>query len=142
MPPLSLATTVTVAVPLALGAVVYVNVPVGEIAGAPPTANRLRLLTLARKLTVWPASFGGPTDSSSRAVVSVGLPKLVQVAPLSVENCQTPLVLLTLVTAMPRGAMAGAYAGSLPSEIDVVPRKVGRSVPVLVLSSSLIAGMT
>ena len=50
--------TVTVATPtVPFG--VYVSVPVGEIAGA--AENSAALLLLTPKLTVWPASFAGPT---------------------------------------------------------------------------------
>src|SRR5207237_88126 len=60
VPPLSLATTVTVAPPLALGAVVYVKVPLLSTAG--PLRNSAGLLVVTTKLTVWPDSLGGPAE--------------------------------------------------------------------------------
>src|SRR5437867_1555642 len=58
VPPLSWSCTVTVAVPLALEAGVYVSVPLAEINGC--TANSALLLLVTRKFTVWADSFAGP----------------------------------------------------------------------------------
>src|SRR5947208_3128549 len=54
VPPLSCKRTVTVALPLALGAVVYVKAPVALMLGW--TENKGLLSLVTRKLTVWPAS--------------------------------------------------------------------------------------
>src|SRR4029077_10254479 len=58
MPPLSCRATVTVAVPFALAAVVYVNVPLAAIAGC--VANSALLLLVTVKLSAWPISSAGP----------------------------------------------------------------------------------
>ena len=49
--------------------------------------------------------------ASNRAVADVGEPKLNHELPLFVEYCQVPLVLLTLVTAMPDDEMSLVYRG-------------------------------
>src|SRR5438874_284814 len=54
VPPLSCSRTVTVALPLALVAVVYVKAPVALMLGW--TENKGLLSLVTRKLTVWPAS--------------------------------------------------------------------------------------
>src|SRR6059036_1051142 len=88
VPPLSLAVTVTVAAPLALGADRYVNVPADDTLGC--TAKRPLLLLVTMKVTICPAatSSGGPArilvaqpvtvcvPASSRAVWSGPLVKL------------------------------------------------------------------
>ena len=58
VPPLSCATTVTVAVPLASGAGVKVSVPSAAMAGW--LLKRPLLLLTTRNATVWAASPGGP----------------------------------------------------------------------------------
>src|SRR5207253_4373866 len=58
VPPLSEIEIVTVAVPKAFAASVYVSTPVEETAGC--TLNRALLLFEVLKLSVWPASSAGP----------------------------------------------------------------------------------
>src|SRR5438045_3967214 len=90
--------------------------------------KRMRLLAAASRTSA---------EVSDRGPAAL---RLTQVAPPSVEYCQVPLVSSAPVIAMPRGATAGAYAGSFGSEMIPLPRNVGRSLPVLVASSSRIDG--
>src|SRR5437899_2100449 len=60
VPPLSRATIVMRAVPLALAAAVNVSVPVGAMAG-PEENNPGLVLLVTMNVIVWPASFAGPT---------------------------------------------------------------------------------
>src|SRR5437879_10103292 len=60
VPPLSCAVTVTVAVPLASGALVYVSVPFETTAGLAEKSDGLFVVTV--KVTVCPDSSGGPAE--------------------------------------------------------------------------------
>ena len=59
VPPLSCATSVIVALPLAFAAVVKVSTPADETAGAVLKSAAL-VLPVTTKLTTWPASSAGP----------------------------------------------------------------------------------
>ena len=81
------------------------------------------------KRTLWVEAPVRP-PSSNRAEDADTLPKLVKEAPLSIENCQSPLVLVTSVTAIPT---------ALPSSTSVAAaalRKVETLSPLLVAGSS------
>ena len=69
--------------------------------------------------------------ASRRAVVALGVPKAVQLAPASVEYCQAPLLLSTAVTATPRSA-------ALSTSLTCPAISADTSVPALLAASSFI----
>src|SRR5258708_2225690 len=69
VPPLSCSFTVTVAVPLALGAAVKLRVPDGVIVGWVVTRALLLLLTM--KSSAWPGGAGGPAEMLVAQLVKV-----------------------------------------------------------------------
>ncbi len=84
VPPLSWMRTVTIALPEALAAGVYVSAPAGLIAGW--ALNRPLLSLLTRKSTTWPASFDGP------ALIAVAQPAILAAPESSATVWLPPLV--------------------------------------------------